>query len=280
MAIDMSPFPGSIQSGQLAMLVGQDAKRFILRLETGGVLETHRGRLMHDELLSAKWGAIVESHLGHRFALLQPALGDLLLRLRRRTQIIYPKDAGYLITRMSITPGQTMIEAGSGSGGLTIVLAWAVGPGGMIHSYDRRPDLQSLARTNLRLVGLEDRVQFHLGDLADGLGQQGVDGVFLDLPRPEAYLSQVVEALRPGGAFGAILPTTNQVSALIQEFSQHYLYFPEVAEILLRFYKPVPARLRPVDRMTAHTGFLVFARRLSAAWQPEVVEETPGPRFG
>ncbi len=251
-----------IQAGDLAMLVAEKSKPFILRLHPGKELQTHRGSIRHDDLIGIAWGSQVKTHLEARFLILEPTLRDLLLRIRRRSQIIFPKDIGYILLRLSIGPGKTVIEAGTGSGALTTALAWSVGREGKVISYDRREDMTELARSNLERVGLEDRVTLHTRDIEAGFDEQDVEAVFLDLPRPHLYLSQVSQVLRNGGNFGAVLPTTNQVSQLLAGLDEHPFALVDVCEISLRFYKPIPARLRPVDRMVAHTGYLVFARKI------------------
>ena len=261
------------QTGDLAMLVGRDHKHFILRLESDSELQTHRGVIRHNDAIGKPWGSLVESHLGSRFYLVEPSLHDLLLNLRRNSQIMYPKDIGYALLRLSIGPGKTVIEAGTGSGGLTTALAWAVGPQGKVISYDRRQDMQDLAARNLRRVGLEDRVEFKLRDVSEGFEEAEADALFLDLPIPQAVLPHIRTALRSGGSFGAILPTANQVAALLEALQQHAFAFVEVCEIMLRFYKVVPQRLRPTDRMVAHTGYLVFARPVITPMEPEPTED-------
>jgi len=170
------------------------------------------------------------------------------------------KDIGYILLRLSIFPGARVIEAGTGSGALTTALAWTVGKDGMVYSYDRRIDLQNVARKNLEKVSLQDRVVFQLRDIAEGFLERKVDALFLDVPDPQNYLHEAKSVLVNGGAFGALLPTTSQVSVLLEALDDHSFMNIDVCEILLRFYKPVPARLRPTDKMIAHTGYLIFAR--------------------
>lgn len=255
-------FPPSscAQSGELALLVGKSHKNFIVRLTLGAQLQTHRGVLFHDDLIGQPWGSQVFSHKGNPFYLLRPALGDLLLETRRTTQIMYPKDIGFILVTMGIGPGQHVLEAGTGSGALTTALAFAVGPQGHVTTYEAREEVQRLAQKNLTRIGLEDRVTFKLRDISAGFDEQGVNALFLDLQNPEDFIPQVRAALRPGGFFGCILPTTNQVTRLLPGLSRNDFSFIEVCEVLLRYYKAVADRLRPTDRMVAHTGYLVFAR--------------------
>jgi tRNA (adenine57-N1/adenine58-N1)-methyltransferase len=248
------------QAGDLIQLVGQSHKNFIFRLSPGKQLQTHRGVINHDDLIGLSWGSKISSHSGNPFYLFQPALGDLLLETRRTTQIMYPKDIGFLIVTMGIGPGHHVLEAGTGSGALTTALAFFVGPNGHLTTYDSRPDMLKLAKDNLTQLDLDDRVTFKLRDIESGFDETGVDALFLDLPNPEDYIPKVREALKPGGFFGSILPTVNQVSRLIRALNKHSFAFIEVCEIMLRYFKPVPQRLRPTDRMVAHTGYLIFAR--------------------
>jgi len=252
------------QEGDLVLLISQDRKQFIVRLQAGGQLQTHRGCVSHDDLLNRPLGREIRSHVDYPFVVLEPSTCDLISELKRTTQIMYPKDIGYVLIKLNITPDSRVIEAGTGSGGLTLALARALGPGGRLYSYEIRPDVLRLAQKNLGSMGLVDRVELKLRDIADGFDETDVDALFLDLRDPGPYLPQALAVLKDGGFFGAILPTTNQVSDLLDAMeAQHSLGQIEVEEILVRPYKAVPARLRPMDRMIAHTGYLIFARKVS-----------------
>src|SRR5512136_1754615 len=156
------------QAGDLAQLVGLRHKHFIFPLLPGGAFHTHRGILYHDELIGKPWGSQVFSHQGSPFFLLQPSLADVLTDLPRSTQIMYPKDIGFILANLSIGPGQRVMEAGTGSGSMTIALAYAVGPQGSVITYEHRPEFQKLARKNLARLGLEARVDFKLRDISAG----------------------------------------------------------------------------------------------------------------
>jgi tRNA (adenine57-N1/adenine58-N1)-methyltransferase len=256
------------RDGDLAQLVGLRHKHFILTLQAGAKFESHRGILQHDDLIGKPWGTQVFSHIGSPFFLLQPSLADLITELPRTTQILYPKDIGFILVTMGIGPGQTVVEAGTGSGSMTTALAYAVGPEGRIISYEIKPDVQNLARKNLTRFGLESRVDFKLRDIQQGLDETEADSFFLDVPNPYDYTAQVRAALKPGGYLCCLIPTFNQVEKTLQALRQTRFAFVEVCELLLRFYKPEPARIRPTDRMVAHTGFLVFARRIELGEDP------------
>jgi tRNA (adenine57-N1/adenine58-N1)-methyltransferase len=258
------------QENDLVLLIGQDRKQFVVRLRAGGQLQTHRGCINHDDLLDRPLGREIQSHLGYSFVVLQPSTFDLVKQLKRRTQIMYPKDIGYVLLKLNVMPGCRIIEAGTGSGGLAVALARAVGASGRVYSYEMRPDILRLAEANLEALGLGHCVELKLRDIAEGFDEVDVDALFLDVRRPWLYLPQVVKALKYGGFWGAILPTTNQVSQLLaaMEAQQSFGHI-EVEEILVRPYKAVPARLRPVDRMIAHTGYLTFARTIAREVDPQ-----------
>lgn len=251
------------QAGDLVQLVTSRDQGFIFRLKAGESFQSHLGIIEHEDLIGKLWGSRIQTHLGKVFILLQPALDDLLRQIPRQTQIMYPKDIGYLILTMGIGPGSQVIETGTGSGALTTALAYSVGDQGKVYSYEQKEKHLNVAKKNLLAFGLEHRVCFTLKDVAEGFEQTNVDAVFLDLQDPENFIPQVREALIPGGYFGAILPTTNQVSLLITALKKYNMDFIEVSELLHRYYKPSATRLRPVDKMVAHTGFLTFARKVA-----------------
>jgi tRNA (adenine57-N1/adenine58-N1)-methyltransferase len=252
------------EENDLVLIIGQDRKQFVVRLRAGGQSQTHRGVIAHDDLLGRPVGREVRSHLGYPFVILEPSTFDLIHELKRTTQIMFPKDIAYVLIKLNVMPGSRVVEAGTGSGGLALALARALGPDGRLYSYEARADILNVARRNLEALGLAANVEFKLRDIGEGLDEEDVDALFLDLRQPSDYLVQAAAALKDGGFFGAILPTTNQVAELIYalEATRTFAHI-EVEEILVRPYKAVPGRLRPADRMVAHTGYLVFARKVS-----------------
>ncbi len=250
------------QAGDIVLLVSSQKKRYILRLDPEATIQTHRGVLPHTELIGKPYGTRATTHLGSPLLLLQPSLADIIMEIKRNTQIMYPKEIGYLLMHMDIGPGRRVVEAGTGSGSLTTALAFMVGPQGRVYSYDNRVQMQNLARKNLERVGLAERVEFKERDITQGFDETDADAVFLDLPNPYDFADQARAALKSGGFFGSIQPTTNQVSRLMIALRRANFGFIDVCELMLRFYKPVPERLRPTDRMVAHTGYLIFARSL------------------
>lgn len=251
---------------QLIQLVSNDRKKqtFIVRLHPGHTTHTHLGIFKHDDLIGQALGGEVFTHKNQPFLMLLPSTDDVIRHTRRQSQIIYGKDLGVILMKMGIHAGRAVLEAGTGSGGMTTALALAVGPTGHVFSYDVRADMQATARDTLKQLGLLERVTLVNRDIAQGFDQTDMDALFLDVPNPWDYLPQARAALSGGGFFGSLLPTTNQVSDLLKAMQGAQFGFIEVCEVLLRNYKPVAARLRPADRMVAHTGFLVFARALLA----------------
>ncbi len=237
---------------------------FVFTLQADGRYETHKGIFNHTDLLDLPYGSEVKSHLGRSFFITKPTTAELIEGLKRNSQIMYPKDIGITLLKLGVAPGQTIIEAGTGSGGLTLALAQAVGPSGKVHSYDRRAEVQSLARKNLSQLGLDSRVEFHTQDITAGFAQTDVDALFLDVPDPWNYLAQAHAALVGGAVLGSLLPTMAQVLELLGCVHRHGFAWPETIEILLRPYKTEPAaNVRPEDRMVAHTGYLTFMRAVN-----------------
>lgn len=253
----------------LVLLVTGGGKRHLLRLQPGRYFHSNLGKVLHDDLLDLPYGTTVQSHLGHAMLLLEPSLDDRMTRIKRNTQIIYPKDAAMVVRRLSLRAGSRVIEAGTGSGGLTIALAWSVAPSGRVFSYEIRDDHFQVARSNLQKMGLLPYVDLHHATILDGFNQTNVDALVLDLRTPWLFLEQARTSLRPGGFFAALVPTTNQVSELLNGLESSGFADISVEEILVRSYKPVPERLRPDDSMVGHTVFLTSAR-------PIVDPEDPG----
>ncbi len=248
------------QPGDLAGLVGLNHKHFIIKLVTGAEFQTHRGVIQHDQIIGLKWGSKIRSHNNSPFIILQPSLADLLRQIKRNTQIIYPKDIGYILVRLGIGPGTKVLEAGTGSGALTTAMAFAVGREGRVFTYDVREEMMNMAKKNLEKVDLQDRVEFKLHDIREGFFETDMDAAFLDVQNPYDFMHQIRAALKPGGFFGTILPTTNQVIRLLEALRQEKFAFVDVCEIMMRFYKAESDHFRPTDRMVAHTGYLIFAR--------------------
>ncbi|XPV76540.1 MAG: tRNA (adenine-N1)-methyltransferase [Desulfovibrio sp.] len=262
-----------LNSGELVLLISRKGKRFIYKAVAGEEFHSNDGKVMLDDVLAAGFGKYVHSHMGRPFLVLRPTLHDLIKSVKRQTQIMYPKEIGYLLVKMGIGPGSKVIESGTGSGGLTTALAYYVGDTGKVYTYERREEFYNLAGKNLARVGLSHRVEQTNKNIEDGFDHTGADALFLDVRTPWDYLHHIPKAVIPGAMCGFLLPTTNQVSELLRGLRAGPFDDYEVMEILVRRYKPNPERLRPDDRMVAHTGFLIFARYMEQMEETE--EATP-----
>lgn len=264
-----------IETGQLVLLISRKNKRYMQKFDPEGELHTNEGKILMSDVAEAGFGKYVHSHLGRPYLVLKPTLYDLIKSVKRQTQIMYPKEIGYLMLKLGIGPGSTVIESGTGSGGLTTALAWTVGDTGRVITYERREEFYNLARKNLERVGLSHRVEQINQDITEGFRHSGADALFLDVRTPWEYLDSIPDAVIPGAMCGFLLPTTNQVSELLHGLERGPFKSLEVLEILVRQWKPVAERLRPDDRMVAHTGFLVFARYMQPMERPKI--EAPEP---
>jgi tRNA (adenine57-N1/adenine58-N1)-methyltransferase len=267
-----------VEPGDVVLFIGKDRRTFIRPVQVGGHLQTHFGIIYYDELIGIPYGSKIKTHLGHSMYIIPPSIDDIVKHLHRETQIIFPKDLGYIVMKMSIMPGVKVIEAGTGSGALTMLLAMLVGEDGHIFSYERKAKMQDLARRNVSRIGLEHRVSFIERDISEGFDQTDVHAVFLDLPDPWVYLDHARRSLRGGGFFGAIVPTTNQLHTLLEHLYRGAWYLMQAEELILRPWRTIPQRIRPDDQMNGHTGFLVFARavdreiRSGETWEEEPVD--------
>jgi len=250
------------REGERALLLARQGKRFIVTLRHGERLHTHKGMLDHDALIGLAYGSPVQSHTGELFYLMPPTIHDELMAIRRASQVIYPKELGEILLRLDVAPGKRVIEAGTGSGAMTMALAHAVQPDGHVFSYELRADMIALAKQNLARLGLEHLVDLIARDIAGGFDQREVDALFLDVRSPWEYLDQVALALSDGGQLGVLVPTANQIIAMLETLEGSPFVDVDVMEIWHRHYRPVPGRLRPEDVMVGHTGYLLFARKI------------------
>ena len=247
--------------GELFILVSPKGKRSLRRLMEGQDVHGTDGVIPAATLAESDFGTEVLTLQGVPYRILKPTLYDLVRGVRRQTQIIYPKDIGYICMRLGVGNGTRVIEAGSGSGSLTVALSWFSGERGHVYTYEARQEFFDLCKRNLEWAGVGHNVTQHLRDVVDGFDQTDADALFLDVRTPWEYLEQVAAAVRPGAALAFLVPTVDQVSLLLKGMETGPFFDVEVEEILVRSWKPIADRLRPNDRMIAHTGFLVFARK-------------------
>jgi len=261
------------QANEYVLLIAPDDKRYMVRLIPTQQLHTHHGFIAHSAIIGQTFGTLLKTQLGYAYRLLPPSTFDFVMHVKRTTQIVYPKEIGQIILQLNIVPGVRVVEAGTGSGGLTLALARLVRPNGRIYTYEERDDMFENARKNLERAGVMDVVELKQRDIRAGFDERDADALFLDVREPWMFLAQAHAALKGGGFFGSLVPTTNQVSDILAEMEQLGGWANiEVVEILTRRYKPNAARLRPEDRMIGHTGYLLFARAVTKEVFTENVE--------
>ncbi|MDL2216255.1 tRNA (adenine-N1)-methyltransferase [Desulfovibrio sp. OttesenSCG-928-M14] len=247
--------------GELFILVSPRGKRSLRRLVEGQDIHGTDGVILASALAEVDFGVEVHTLQNVPYRVMKPTLYDLVRGVKRQTQIIYPKDIGYICMRLGIGNGTRVIEAGSGSGSLTLALSWFSSALGHVYTYEARQEFYDLCRRNLDWAGVGGNVTQYLRDIAEGFDQNDADALFLDVRTPWDYLDKVCAAVRPGAALAFLLPTVDQVSRLLKAMESGPFDNIEVEELLVRPWKAVADRLRPADRMVAHTGFLIFARQ-------------------
>lgn len=262
-------FPGSgapIAVGERVLLTDRKARRYLVTLEAGAQWHSHAGMLEHDELIGAIEGTALRTNRGMEIVVLRPTREDVVLKMKRGAQVVYPKDQAMIVALADIRPGMHVVEAGSGSGALTMALLDAVGASGRVTSIDVRDDHQQVAVRNiLEWHGVEpENLAFRLGDVADLLGEiSDVHRVVLDLLEPWHPIDAAANALAPGGILLAYTPTVTQVIRLYEELDEDARWTNlETVETLVRPWDVKGLSVRPAHRMVAHTAFLTRARRV------------------
>ena len=254
-----------VDSGDTLILydVKRKKKHIVSLSRQGDSLSTDKGKVLLSDIVGKEYGSKVYTHKGYEYVVLPCTLHDFIMfKLERHTQIVYPKDSAYIAMRLDVKPGDTVLECGVGSGAMTAVFARLVGDNGKVVGYEKREEFASLAISNLEKMGLSSRVEVKLKDAGSGFDEKDVDAVFLDVREPWLYVGHAFSSLKAGGMLGVVVPTTNQCVEVLKELNSAMFVDVEVCEILLRKFKTVPERFRPQDRMSAHTAYLLFARKL------------------
>lgn len=258
-------------------VVVTDLGRFrkVIDLSAPKLIGLPSGHIHTDELKEIPPGGSFEVK-GKRYYILSCDMHDFILDgLKRNTQIVYPKDAGYILMKMDIAPGKRIGEAGTGSGALAAVFSRAIGAEGRLYTYEHDIGLVNHAIQSLKIGEGCTNIVLHHQALEEGVIERDLDAFFLDVREPWKALKTVYESLKPSGHLGVLVPTTNQISRMLQALNLYDIMVTEVTEIFLRSYKHVPGRLRPLDRMVAHTGYLVFARKLLPGSYKPYQKEVP-----
>lgn len=253
-----------LREGEKVTLIDDRGRVYSFTLEQGGEFHFHKGVVKHDEVLGKEEGCRVVSSMETSCHVFRPLLRDYVLKMPRRTQIIYPKDMGIIIIWADIFPGARVLEAGIGSGALTLALLRAVGEKGIIYSYEIREDMADLAMKNVkRFMGKKpENLVLKLKDVYEGIEEEGLDRVILDLVHPWEVVEGAARALLPGGVFLCFVPTVVQVEAVVGALQGHGSYqLIETIEVLMRPWNIQGRSVRPFHRMIAHSGFIVTARK-------------------
>ncbi len=249
-----------LDAGDRVLLVDAKERRYLITLRPGTSFHTHVGIVDHDDLIGIPEGTTVLGSTGRRFLVVRPTLSDAVLKMPRGAQVIYPKDLGAMLIEADIAPGVRVLEAGVGSGALSMALLRA---GAEVVGYELREDFAARATSNVDAMGAgSDRYRVEIRDVYQGIDEQGLDRVLLDLPEPWQVLPHAEKAMRPGGILCAYLPSINQTSQLRSAMEHSGFGMASTLEVLHRTWHIEDRSVRPDHRMVGHTGFLTTARLL------------------
>jgi tRNA (adenine57-N1/adenine58-N1)-methyltransferase len=266
---------GPFAVGDRVQLTDPKGRMHTITLSPGKQFHTHRGIFDHDQLIGAPEGSVVRTTSGIEYLALRPLLADYVLSMPRGAAVVYPKDAGQVVAMGDIYPGAVVVEAGVGSGALTMSLLRAVGDSGSLHSVERRDEFAQIARANVEefFGGPHPAWQLTVGDLVAVLDSDvepaSVDRVVLDMLAPWECLDAVARVLAPGGVLICYVATATQLSRVAEAARGHGAFTePQAWESLVRGWHLEGLAVRPQHRMVGHTGFLVTARRMAPDVRP------------
>jgi tRNA (adenine57-N1/adenine58-N1)-methyltransferase len=256
----------SFQYGDRVQLTDAKGKLYSITLTQGSEWHTHKGMLKHDALIGLPEGSIVATNQDLKFQAFRPLLADYVLSMPRGATIIYPKDAAMILGIADIKPGVRVLEAGVGSGALSIHLLRAIGEEGRLHSVEMREDFVEISEKNVSSYfgGKPSNWNLTIGALQDQTYEADFDRVLLDMLAPWECLDVASKALVPGGVFMAYVATTTQLSRIAEAIKESGNFTePESSETIVRGWHHEGLAVRPQHRMIGHTGFLIFARRMA-----------------
>ena len=261
---------GPMREGERIQIMDDRGKLTTITLTAGQEYQTHKGVLPHHLLIGQPEGTVVENSVGIAYQALRPLMKDFVLSMPRGAAVVYPKDAGQIVTMGDIFPGARVVEAGVGSGALSIALLRAIGDEGSLHSFERREEFAEVAQGNIETFfgGAHPAWRLSIGDLAEELGRReepgSVDRVVLDMLAPWECLDAVAGVLDPGGVVICYVATVTQLSRVAEAMRADGRYTePDAHETMVRGWHVEGLAVRPDHRMVAHTGFLITARRLA-----------------
>ncbi|MGN6333504.1 MAG: tRNA (adenine-N1)-methyltransferase [Motilibacteraceae bacterium] len=262
---------GPFRVGDQVQLTDPKGRMHTITLQPGRNFHTHKGSFAHDELIGQPEGITVTNSGGITFLALRPLLSDFVLSMPRGAAVVYPKDAGQVVQMADVFPGAKVVEAGVGSGALSMSLLRAVGDEGVVHSYERRADFAEIAKRNVETFfgGPHPAWRLTVGDLQEHLDERDVDRVVLDMLAPWECLDVVSAALRPGGVLICYVATATQLSRVAEALREHGTFTePAAWESMVRGWHLEGLAVRPEHRMVGHTGFLITSRRLADGVAP------------
>jgi tRNA (adenine57-N1/adenine58-N1)-methyltransferase len=247
--------------GDYILLYLSQRKTYLVKVEAGKSFHTHKGFIKFDDLIGKDYGSCFLSSLGVEFTALKPLLRDLIMKSVRRTQITYPKDIALIVMFSGIGPGSCVVEAGTGTGALTTALAYYVKPDGKVYSYEIREEFLKTAEKNLKRADLVDFVEMRNKDITAEIDENDVDAVILDLATPWLVVPHAYNALKPCGTIVSFSPTIDQVVKTVEALTENGFVDMETVECLMRGMQIERGKTRPQTLMTAHTGYITFARK-------------------
>ena len=271
---------GYFAAGDRIQLTDPKGKLYSFTITEGKEWHTHKGWIVHDELIGLPEGSVVSTTAGLKFTAFKPLLADYVLTMPRGATIVYPKDAAMIVGLADIYPGARVLEAGVGSGALTISLLRAVGPTGKINSIERRADFAENAHANVTnyFEGKPSNWSLSVGDLQDQNFESEYDRVVLDMLAPWECVDLAARALRPGGVFLAYVATTTQLSVTAEALKDDGRFTePESSETIVRGWHHEGLAVRPQQRMIGHTGFLIQSRRMAPGVEVLARRRRPAP---
>ena len=263
---DLGANRGRFVAGDRVQLTDQKGKIYSITITPGKEWHTHKGWIIHDDLIGLPEGSVVSTSAGLKFTAFIPLLTDYVLSMPRGATIVYPKDAALIVGFADIFPGARVLEAGVGSGALTLSLLRAVGPTGSVHSVERREEFAANATSNIEnyFGGRPANWSLAIGSVQEQEFDHEFDRVILDMLAPWECVDMAAKVLRPGGVFMAYVATTTQLSATAEALKEDgHFTEPESFESMVRGWHHEGLAVRPQQRMIGHTGFLIFSRRMA-----------------